>query len=243
MDSEKISFFINSNDLKTSSKLSFEISNYLNPYSVGLHSGINIYILNIQNEFLAQKLNNSFKVLIPSTPQYIDVKSTEKRTGKITNLIFSIVPRSFLYSESGIDIIFPREFVINSNMGVKLSGNHNTNPNFTYIINNNQINITNLTKSYIQDDVLVFQIENLVNPSKSINTSSFGVILKDKFGSYIEKQMEGIIYTVEPGNILNFTAIPDSNKLDIKTNYFISFVLENYLNYFGYLFYNQYINF
>lgn len=145
--------------------------------------------------------------------------------------MISIIPLSFVYPNSKLDIIFPNDFILNNSITV--SSIKNANVNLKYSISNNLINISNFTTTYIENDAIIIQISNIKNPKKSMNTSSFGVILKDSFNSLTEIQNDGLEYTVTAGLISDISIISDSYVTDKPSKYTISFQLQNYLSYFG----------
>ena len=88
----------------------FQINDYINPNTVGIHYGIDFYIMDSTIGYMLQKLNNSIQINVPNRPKFVSITSLTKEVNKITDFNFTIFPLSFLVINSRLNIKFPDEF-------------------------------------------------------------------------------------------------------------------------------------
>ena len=137
---------------------------------------------------------------------------------------------------------FVTNLIILALNSISIVGIKNVNEsNVLMSVMTNVVIIKYLNQKYIEVDSIAFTLKNILNPSKSSQTSSFQLALLDPFQNLVERQLDQLPYLTIPGTISNLLVQFSSNYLEEDADIWIQFSTENplssqgFLNYFSFI--------
>ena len=100
----------------------------------------------------------------------------------------------------------------------------------------NVVTIKYINQKYIEAESIAFTLKNILNPSKSSETSSFQLNLFDPFQNLIERQIDQLNYLTIPGTISILSVQFSNIYLEQETDIWIQFSDENSLDVQGFFY-------